>query len=306
MGQSGNPDEKDLDRYLKAHDDLQTVLRVYEGVVDGSEALPLSRGGGGGGGGTRGTGEATAAAEAAFAAAAVAAAKSNGAGNAVENGGAAKNGTAAAAAAATTASGGRSSPARGNLLDLEENTPLETSMTGEGAGGMLVAYTDGQFMASTSNSVGGVSGLGGVGFDSFSGAAQGSATASNYASASDTGAVYGSNQFGSNHNSSSNNLGSTNFGSGGGGGDGSSGFGERAILPDDVNCSWRMGFDERFYGAVIEEKVVLGWQLGLLACVELRLGNAGSLAFLSFSILSFSHPKCIVIWRKLVREGMRS
>ncbi|CAM9280556.1 unnamed protein product, partial [Ectocarpus sp. 6 AP-2014] len=154
LGQSGNPDEKDLDRYLKAHDDLQTVLRVYEGVVDGSETLPLSRrGGGGGGGGARGTGEATAAAEAAFAATA-AAAKSNGAAyggddNAVENGGAARNGAAAGAAVATT-SGGRSSPARGNLLDLEENTPLETPMTGEGAGGMMVAYTDGQFMASTS------------------------------------------------------------------------------------------------------------------------------------------------------------
>ncbi|CAN0185289.1 unnamed protein product, partial [Ectocarpus sp. 4 AP-2014] len=128
---------------------------------------------------------------------------------------------------AATASGGRSSPVRGNLLDLEENTPLETSMTGEGAGGMMVAYTDGQFMASTSNSVGGVSGVGGVGFDSLSGAGQGSATASNYASASDTGAVYGSNQFGSNHNSSSNNLGSINFGSGGGGGDFSSGFAPR-------------------------------------------------------------------------------
>ncbi|CAN0011575.1 unnamed protein product, partial [Ectocarpus sp. 13 AM-2016] len=220
LGQSGNPDEKDLDRYLKAHDDLQTVLRVYEGVVDGSETLPLSRRGGGGG--ARGTGEATAAAEAVFAATA-AAAKSNGTAysgddNAVENGGAAKNGAAGegTVAAAATASGGRSSPARGNLLDLEENTPLETSMTGEGAGGMMVAYTDGQFMASTSNSVGGVSGLGGAGFDSSSGAGQGSATASNYASASDTGAVYGSNQFGS-----------INFGSGGGGGDFSSGFAPR-------------------------------------------------------------------------------
>ncbi|CAM9271567.1 unnamed protein product, partial [Scytosiphon promiscuus] len=64
LGREGSPDEKDMDRYLTAHDDLQTVLRVYEGVLNGDKTLPLSRGGGGG---ARGTGEATAAAEDAFA-----------------------------------------------------------------------------------------------------------------------------------------------------------------------------------------------------------------------------------------------
>eukprot|EP00752_Nemacystus_decipiens_P002649 g2479.t1 len=34
----------DMDPYLKAHDDLQTVLRVYDAVLDGDESLPLSRG----------------------------------------------------------------------------------------------------------------------------------------------------------------------------------------------------------------------------------------------------------------------
>lgn len=238
LNAGGNPDEKDMDRYLKAHDDLQTVLRVYDGVLDGNEPLPLSRGAAGAG--SAGTGEATAAAEAAFAAA-----RANGYGHghggayssdddSVEDGGASGEGARAktAAAAAVGASGGRSSPAKGNLLDLEENAPLETTMTGEGAGGMMVAYADGQFMASNTNSVGGVSGVGGLGFDSASsggGGPQGSTTASNFASASDTGAVYGSNQFGSNNlgsNIGSNNFGSSNFSSGGGVGEGSSGFGE--------------------------------------------------------------------------------
>lgn len=34
-----------MDRYLKAHDDLQTVLRLYEGVLDGKTTLPLGRSG---------------------------------------------------------------------------------------------------------------------------------------------------------------------------------------------------------------------------------------------------------------------
>eukprot|EP00903_Cladosiphon_okamuranus_P013042 g12167.t1 len=226
---AGNPDEKDMDRYLKAHDDLQTVLRVYDAVMDGNEPLPLSRGAAGTA--VRGTGEATAAAEAAFAAAAAAASNGNAGGGAyssddesVENGVGGKG----ARAKGAGASGGKNSPPKGNLLDLEENAPLETGMTGEGAGGMLVAYAGGgQFMASNTNSVGGVSGVsgvGGLGFDSSSSGPQGSATAS----ASDTGAVYGSNQFGSNQFGSnqfgSNNFGSSNFSSGGGMGDGSSGF----------------------------------------------------------------------------------
>lgn len=256
LQQVGNPNENEMDRYLKAVDDLQTVLGIHDGVLDGKKTLPLSRGGGGGGGSARGsTGEATAAAEAAFAATA---ASSNGHhrgsgtsgvfssdDESLENsgggGGGGTAGRAAAAAAASAAaaaeaaersSGGRSSPARGNLLDLEENTPLEAGMlTGHGAGGMMVAFANGQFMASTNtaatNSVGGVSGLSGVegvsGFNSSSSAGRGSTTtASNFASASDTGAVYGSgsNNFGSNSN---------NYGSGGGigtGGDGPLGFGE--------------------------------------------------------------------------------
>lgn len=40
---SDNPDEKEMDRHLKAHDDLQTVLRLYEGVLDGKKTLPLRR-----------------------------------------------------------------------------------------------------------------------------------------------------------------------------------------------------------------------------------------------------------------------
>lgn len=239
LNAAGSPDEKDMDRYLKAHDDLQTVLRVYDAVLDGNEPLPLSRGAADAA--ARGTGEASAAAEAAFAAAAGANGNSGGGGayssddDSVEDGavGGGK-GARAKAAGAAGASGGRSSPAKGNLLDLEENAPLETGMTGEGAGGMLVAYAGGgQFMASNTNSVGGVSGVsgvsgvGGVGFDSSSSGPQGSATASNFASASDTGAVYGSNQFGSNSNQfGSNNFGSSNFSSGGGGGEGPSGFGK--------------------------------------------------------------------------------
>lgn len=249
LNSAGNPDEKDMDRYLKAHDDLQTVLRVYDSVLDGNEALPLSRGATAAAAAGRSTGQATAAAEAAFAARVNGNGDGGGAytsdddsvedgggggGSAAEGGGRGARRGRAAAAAAGAASGGRSSPAKGNLLDLEENAPLETGMTGEGAGGMMVAYADGRFMASNTNtntnSVGGVSGLSGVsgvgmGFDSSSSGPQGSATASNYASASDTGAVYGSNQFGSN-NLGSNNFGSSNFSSGGGVGDGPSGFGE--------------------------------------------------------------------------------
>lgn len=223
----GNHDEKDMDRYLKAHDDLQTVLRVYDGVLDGNEPLPLSRGSGGG----RSLGEATASAEAAFAAAA--ANGKNGTYSSDDSaegggGGDAGGGKGGGAAAAGT---GTNSPAKGNLLDLEENAPLETGMTGEGAGGMLVAYTDGQFMASNTHGgvgFGGVSGVGGAGFGSSSSNQPGSsATASNFASASDTGAVYGSNQFGSNNQSTGNQFGSSNFGSVGGGGEGPSGFGEQ-------------------------------------------------------------------------------
>lgn len=225
LNAGGNPDEKEMDRYLKAHDDLQTVLRVYDAVLDGNEPLPLSRGAAAGAA-VRGTGEATTAAEAAFAATANGNASSGGGYSSDDEsteGGVGRRGARAAKAAG--ASGGKSSPAKGNLLDLEENAPLETDMTGEGAGGMMVAYAGGgQFMASNTNSVGGVSGVGGVGFDSTSSGPQGSATASNYASASDTGAVYGSNQFGS--NLGSNNVGSSQFSSGGGVGEGPSAFGE--------------------------------------------------------------------------------
>lgn len=217
----GNPDEKDMRRYLNAHDDLQTVLRVYEGVLDGNETLPLKRtgvgsagGGGGNGGVVAGVGMAGAFDNGVHADSSDDELPAEGAGAAVKKGtragGRRSRGGGSGGGGRDSgeggASSGRTSPAMGNLLDLEENTPLEMGMAGESAGGMMVAYSAGQF--STNHAGGG--GGSAAGFDSSSSAAPGSTTASNFPS--ETGAVYGSNNFGSSN--------------GGGGGDSAAGFGK--------------------------------------------------------------------------------
>lgn len=195
-----NPNEKDMDCCLKAHDDLQTVLRVYESVLDGNESLPLKR-----------TGEAGDEGGDAF---------SDGyeGGSMIDSNddddddnnslvrgkaGLRKRG------AGSSTSSSRASPARGNLLDLEENEPLDAALSqgGESAvGSMLVAYNAGRFSANHSGTGGGTS-INGNNFDSASSAALGSVSASNFAS--DTGAVYGS---------------------GADGGDSAAGFGETSFL----------------------------------------------------------------------------
>lgn len=257
-----------MDRYLKAHDDLQTVLRIYEGVLDGKETLPLRRTDGGGlmgGDAYSDTGEG----QEGFGAivgvdssdddslvqgpAPVRRKGMDGDGDGDSGGGGGGDegagGDARARAhdsglggEAERNSSGRGSPAKGNLLDLEENAPLDMRLTGRGAGGMMVEYSGGQFSANHQQSGvgGGVGGTnsGAAGFDSTSSAAHGSTTASNFNS--DTGAVYGSNTFGSNNNYGStsvnygsnnfgsNNFGSNNFGSnnGGVGGENGASFGE--------------------------------------------------------------------------------
>lgn len=196
LERDGNPDEKDMDRYLKAHDDLQTVLRVYEGVLDGKETLPLSSLNSGGAKSALGNGR-----------------RQNGSDDdeSLVAGGISKGAkmprSRGRGGEAESDSGGRASPVTGNLLDLEENAPLEA-----GAGGMLVAFDPGQFNATHTRGGSGSA----AGFDSSSSVAQGSTTASNFPS--ETGAVYGSNAAASSN------------GGGGGGGDSGAGFGERARI----------------------------------------------------------------------------
>eukprot|EP00904_Undaria_pinnatifida_P003699 jgi/Undpi1/1332/HiC_scaffold_11.g04724.m1 len=245
LGRGGNSDEKDMDRYLKAHDDLQTVLRVYEAVLDGNETLPLKRGadaasalggaaagngssggvsgiggvggsgGGAGGGGANGAGdgggfssdeegEVVEGGKGAGGAGGVVRKKRGGSGSGRrrhrrpnrESGGSSGRRSSRDSGGGSS---GRNSPTKGNLLDLEENTPLEMGMAGELAGGMMVAYSAGRFSANSASG-------GPAVFDSSSSAAQGSATASNFAS--DTGAVYGSNQFNSNNTAAVSDSGS--------------------------------------------------------------------------------------------------
>ena len=212
LEREGNPDEKDMDRYLKAHDDLQTVLRVYEGVLDGKNTLPLTNNladlATGGARGPLGNGrcvdssdddEPLVSREVIRRAATAVVGQRSG----EQSGGRGDD------------SGGRSSPATANLLDLdlEESAPLEAGAGVGGrasaGGGMLVAYNAGQFNA---NNARGASGSA-AGFDSSSSAALGSTTPSNFPS--ETGAVFGSNPAGSSY---------------GGGGDSGAGFGESARL----------------------------------------------------------------------------
>lgn len=103
------------------------------------------------------------------------------------------------------ADSGRGSPAKGNLLDLEENAPLAVGVSGEG---MMVVYGGGAFNANnSSNNMGEVFGSG---------------TTSNVPS--ETGAVYGSYNVGSNKNGGTNFGGQTHLTSGSG--DSGAGFGK--------------------------------------------------------------------------------
>lgn len=246
MQSADSPDEKDMDRYLKAHDDLQTVLRLYEGVLDGKTTLPLNRsatglaGVSGGGDGDEGV-------ELGFGAFEGGAGRGVGAtGDESSDDDSLNNGRVGRKKAdpgrggkqrgvggprPRTASGGgessgRASPTKGNLLDLEENAPLDMGAA-DGGGGMMVAYTGGRFEANTNyNGPGGGSVTGAAGYDRTSSASFGSGTASNIPS--ETGAMYGSNTFNSSNNGSAFSgqaaRGQT------GGGDGGAGFGERCHI----------------------------------------------------------------------------
>lgn len=237
-----NPDEKDMDRYLKAHDDLQTVLRVYEGVMDSKTALPLQRSGlagAGAGAGARSTGAEISDDDSLQGGEGAGGEGGEGGGRRkkrtgggrrrAREGSAASRARAVEGAQAGTSSSGRASPAKGNLLDLEENAPLEMGMAGAGTGNMTVAYTDGRFSANHGGAGGGGGGAGGAsstaGYDSSSSAAQGSTTASNFPS--ETGAVYGSNTFASSNGGS--NL-SAQAGVQSGAGDSAAGFGESTVF----------------------------------------------------------------------------
>lgn len=83
---------------------------------------------------------------------------------------------------------GRASPAKGNLLDLEENAPLEAGM-GAADQGILVPYTGG-----------GGGGVEGFGSETTTSNFPSGTTASNVPS--ETGAVFGSNNVGSSYGGS--------------------------------------------------------------------------------------------------------
>lgn len=112
-----------MDRYLKAHDDLQTVLSLYESVLEGDTDLPLKRtdivtnkkgrgdtGSGGASGVVDSSEDESLDGDASHGPNDT---KSRGA--VVAKGGSEGN---------SANSSGRASPQKGNLLDLEENQPL--------------------------------------------------------------------------------------------------------------------------------------------------------------------------------------
>lgn len=195
MESGGNPDERDMDRYLKAHDDLQTVLRIYESVMDGKTSLPLRRPG-------LDAGDANREEEGGLSGVDLGGSDVLGLESTEDNGNDLLNDEDRKSKAGSVrgsrrrSRGGRprtrsgtdntrhASPAKGNLLDLEENEPLEMGLDA-GGGGILVPYTGGVFQANTT----------GTGADSASSAAFGSESGSNFQS--ETGAVYGSSNGGS-------------------------------------------------------------------------------------------------------------
>lgn len=218
MESGGNPDEKDMDRYLKAHDDLQTVLRLYESVLDGKTSLPLRRPGEADENSDRG-GEKLSGVELGVfdrnGEEAPAEGGVDGAnGESAVKAGSGQGGKRRARGAKAARAGGNGSddrppsPAKGNLLDLEEDEPLQAGLNGAGGGGLMVPYTGGGLQANAS-----------TGTDSASSVAFGSTTGSNFPS--ETGAVYGSNTFGSSNGGSAFSSMAPAFG---GGSD--SGFGE--------------------------------------------------------------------------------